>query len=163
MFWLWSFLIYWLVMFVTCYVVVDFGQRYYYEEPTKHAALRVAAGSLIFAALLTRRGVVVGRLAGEIPAWYDGVLASPVLLAAVLTLLAFAVFTLLFEYHPRHAIMIGPATVLIMAVLAGLAVDSLRNAQSGVPRETRAAPKVPRKRAGTLGPPPKAEVPAPAR
>ncbi len=50
---IWPFLIYWLVLFVVCFVVVEFGHDQLYDEVTPHAGLKVAGGSLLLAILLT--------------------------------------------------------------------------------------------------------------
>src|SRR6185312_10011967 len=50
---IWPLLIYWLVLFVACFVVVEFGHDQLYDEVTPHAGLKVAGGSLILAILLT--------------------------------------------------------------------------------------------------------------
>ena len=50
---IWPLLIYWLVLFVACFVVVEFGQDQLYDEVTPHAGLKVAGGSLLIAILLT--------------------------------------------------------------------------------------------------------------
>ena len=50
---IWPFLIYWLVMFVACFVVVEVAQDQLYDEVTPHAGLKVTLGSLLIAMLLT--------------------------------------------------------------------------------------------------------------
>ena len=50
---IWPLLIYWLVLFVACFVVVEIGQDQLYDEVTPRAGLKVVGGSLLLAALLT--------------------------------------------------------------------------------------------------------------
>ena len=49
----WPFLIYWLVMFVACFVVVEVGQDQLYDEVTPRVGLKVAGGSSLIAMVLT--------------------------------------------------------------------------------------------------------------
>ncbi len=49
----WPFLIYFVILFVVCYIVVEYGQNYFYDEVTPAAAAKVALGALILAAILT--------------------------------------------------------------------------------------------------------------
>ena len=46
----WPLLIYWLVLFVVCFVLVEIGHDQLYDEVAKHAGLRVAGGSFVLAA-----------------------------------------------------------------------------------------------------------------
>ena len=50
---LWPLLIYWLVLFVLCYIVVEVAQDQFYDAVTPKSGLKVAAGTLIFAGLAT--------------------------------------------------------------------------------------------------------------
>jgi hypothetical protein len=49
----WPLLIYWLVLYVACYTACEVGQDQFYDEVTPNVGLKVAAGSLILAALAT--------------------------------------------------------------------------------------------------------------
>ena len=53
----WPLLIYWLLLFVACYIVVEYGQNYLYDEPTPNVALKVALGSLVDPTRQPARGV----------------------------------------------------------------------------------------------------------
>ena len=50
---IWSFLIYYLILFASCYIVVEYGQNYFYDEATPGVAAKVAIGTLLLAAILT--------------------------------------------------------------------------------------------------------------
>ena len=41
---IWPFLLYWLVMFVACFVVVEVAQDQLYDQVTPRAGLKVASG-----------------------------------------------------------------------------------------------------------------------
>ncbi len=113
---LWPFLIYWVVLFVICYIVVEFAQNYLYDEATPNFGLKVAGGAVVLAAMLT---------------WtrssFDTMLTSDIPHTVLQAIVWFAVFTLIFRFHPQHAVMIGVVTMLLVAGLASLAVDSLTN------------------------------------
>jgi hypothetical protein len=152
MFWLLAFLIYWLVLFVACYTVVEYGQTYYYEEKTAGAALRVAGGSLILAILWTRRSVLQ-VFPPRVERWYDQFFTADI--AAWLLLIAivsFVIFTLLFQFHPRHAVYLGPLTVLIVGGMASIAAASIARPGGTPPPEIRVPSKPVRKAAGGVPP-----------
>ncbi len=49
----WPFLIYWLVLFIVCYSIVEFGQDQLYDEVTPKAWLKVGGGTFALALILT--------------------------------------------------------------------------------------------------------------
>ena len=59
----WPFLIYWLVMFVACFVVVEIGQDQLYDEVTPRVGLKVAGGSALIAMVI----------AGAPVLWFTGI------------------------------------------------------------------------------------------
>ncbi len=107
-------LIYWLVVFVLCYIVVEVGQDQLYDEVTPRVGLKVALGSLLLAMLLTWLRPSLDRM-------LTSELASTVLLA----LAGFGVFTVVFQFQPQHAAWIGALTMLLSSGMATLGVDSL--------------------------------------
>ena len=50
---IWALLIYWLVIFVGCYVVIEIGQDQLYDEVTPNVGFKVTGGSLLLALMLT--------------------------------------------------------------------------------------------------------------
>jgi hypothetical protein len=110
------FLFYWLILFVACFAVVEFGQGYLYDETTPSAALKVAGGSAILAAMLTWTRT-------EFQTMFTGDLGQTVILAVV----SFAVFTLAFRFQPWHALPIGVLTVLLVSGTATMGVQSFTN------------------------------------
>jgi hypothetical protein len=119
---IWPLLIYWLVMFVACYVVVEVAQDQFYDEVTPNPGLKVGAASLILAIMLT---------------WLHPSFESMFTTGFIWTILQgivwFAVFTLILQFHPWHALGLGIVTMLIVTGLATMGVDSLM-----APRVTQA-------------------------
>ena len=159
MFWLWAFLVYWLVLFVACYVVVEYGQTYYYEEKTSGAGLRVAGASLILAILWTRRSVLQNTPRAVVT-WYDQVFTTDAAWLLMIAIVSFVLFTLLLQFHPQHAVYLGPLTVLLIGAMASMAAASMARAGGAVPLEIRVPAKPVRKAVG--GVPPVASPEAPA-
>jgi hypothetical protein len=114
MFWLWTLLVYWLILFVICYVVGEYGQNYLYDETTPFLGLKVLGGTFILAALLTR-----------FRSSYDTMFTSEIHWTVLQAVVWFVVFTLVFRFHPKHAASLGIMAFLIGGGLAGMAVDSL--------------------------------------
>lgn len=116
-------LAYWLILFVGCYITVEYAQGYLYDETTPAAGLKVAIGTLILAGVLT---------------WtrtrYDTILTSDIGRTVLQAVIWFAVFTLIFRFHPLHAFAIGVVAFFILAGMASLAIDSLTGSNpSGAP------------------------------
>jgi hypothetical protein len=111
---LWAILIYWLVVFVGCYIVVEIAQDQLYDEVTPHVGLKVGAGSLLLALLLS-------YLRPAYDSMFTTSLASTVLQAIVW----FVVFTLIFQFHPWHGLGLGTASMLLISGLATMGVDSI--------------------------------------
>jgi hypothetical protein len=109
-----AFLIYWLVFFVACFIINEQGQNYFYDEVPKYSGLRVAAGSLILAALAT---------------WlrpsYETLFTSNISWTLLQAVVWFGVFTLILQFHPWHALGLGLTAMVLVTGLATLGVDSL--------------------------------------
>lgn len=107
-------LIYWLVMFVTSSIAVEVGQDQLYDEVTPMVGLKVAVGSLLLAALAT---------------WlrpsYESMFTAGVAWTVLQGIVWFGVFTLIYQFHPQHALAIGIPMMLIIPGLATLGVDSM--------------------------------------
>jgi len=145
----WPFLIYYILIFVACYIMVEFGQDFFYGEPTPGHAWKVALGALILAGLLT---------------WtksnYATMFTSEFMWTALQGIAWFAVFVLVFRFHPWHGAGIGLAAMLLLTGTATLVVDSMLTPRSTARIDTSRPATVPVRRPA-YAPPPKA-VPAPA-
>jgi len=115
----WPFLIYWLVLFVACFVVVEIGQDQLYDEVTPRAGLKVAAGSLVIAVLMT------ALRAKGFAASFDSMFTSNIASTLLQGVVWFVVFTLIFQFHPWHALGLGVVTMLLVSGLATMGVDSI--------------------------------------
>jgi peptidoglycan/LPS O-acetylase OafA/YrhL len=150
----WPFLIYWLILFVACSVVTEYGQTYLYDETTPRVGLKLLLGTMILAALMTRTRTS-----------YDTMLTSELGWTVIQAIVWFGVFTLILHFQPWHGGIIGIVTMLLVAGIATLGVDSLTgsNRQGALPTNVR--PSRPLRR--SVGVPPQvpadaAEKPAPA-
>jgi hypothetical protein len=115
----WPFLIYWLVIFVACFVVVEIGQDQLYDEVTPRVGLKVAGGSALIAILLTTL-----RYYG-VAASFESMFTSNIAWTLLQGVVWFGVFTLIFQFHPWHAVGIGTATMLMVSGLATMGVESV--------------------------------------
>jgi hypothetical protein len=116
---IWPLLIYWLVMFVACFVVVEVAQDQLYDQVTPRAGLKVSSGSLLIAMLLTwlkARGV---------PVSYLSMFTSDFAWTVLQGIVWFGVFTLIFQFHPWHALGLGLVTMVMVTGLATMGVESL--------------------------------------
>ena len=116
---IWPFLIYWLVIFVACFVVVEVAQDQLYDEVTPHAGLKVTLGSLLIAMLLTAL-----RYYG-FPASFESMFTSNIAWTLLQGVVWFGVFTLILQFHPWHALGLGIATMLMVSGLATMGVESI--------------------------------------
>jgi hypothetical protein len=130
---IWPFLIYWLVMFVGCYVVVEVGQDQLYDEVTPHSGLKVAGGSLLIALLLT-----VLRAKG-LAASYDSMFTTNIIWTLLQAIVWTGVFILIFRFHPWHGLGLGLATMLLVTGLATMGVESLLAKPATTTQATRAS------------------------
>jgi hypothetical protein len=145
-----SCLIYWLALFVVCFIVVEYAQDQLYDAVVPHAGLRVALGTLVLAVVLT---VLRTR--------YETMLTSDLAWTVLQALVWFGVFTLVFQFHPPHAAAIGTITMLLVAGLATVGVDSLTRPSPAVaPVSAQAPPQPVRRPLGPLAPPPPEKAPA---
>ena len=115
----WPFLIYYLLMFVISYIVVDYGQYYFYDEVTPGAALKVALGALILAGILT-------ATRSNFATMFTSDIASTVVLAMAWSV----VFILIYRFQPWHGFGLAMATLLIFAGMSTLVVDSMLSPKS---------------------------------
>lgn len=121
------FLVYWLLIFVVNYVVVEYGQNYLYDEATPKFGLKVLGGSFLLAALAT---------------WlrpsFDTMFTNTFHWTALQALAWVGVFLLLYQFHPPHALLIGLTAMVIVLGLATMTAESLtRPRQTLAPTNTR--------------------------
>ena len=115
----WPFLIYFLILFVVCYIVVEYGQNYFYDEVTPAVAAKVALGAFILALILT-------KTRSNFATMFTADIASTVVLAIAWS----GVFILIFRFHPWHGFGLAMATLLIFAGMSTLVVDSMLTPKS---------------------------------
>jgi magnesium-transporting ATPase (P-type) len=116
---IWAFLIYWLVIFVACFIVVEVGQDQLYDEVTPRAGLKVGSGSFLIAALLTALRYF------EVPASFESMFTTNIAWTLLQGIVWFGVFTLILQFHPWHALGLGIATMLLVSGLATMGVESI--------------------------------------
>jgi hypothetical protein len=115
----WPLLIYWLVLFVVCFVLVEIGHDQLYDQVTAHAGLKVAGGSLVLAGLLT-----VLRAYG-FPASFESMFTTNIGWTALQAVVWFLVFMFVFQFHPWHALGLGLTAMVLVSGLATMGVDSV--------------------------------------
>lgn len=118
-------LVYWVVLYVACYITVEFAQNYLYDEVTPLPWLKVGIGTLLMAAMLT-----------YFKTGFDTILTADFGWSVLQAMVWFAIFTLIFRFQPIHALAIGVCAFFILAGTATLAVDSFTG-QTGTPRPVR--------------------------
>lgn len=128
-----AFALNWLLLFVACYLIVEFAQKYLYDETAKGMALRVLLGSLVLAVALT---------------WtrssFDTMFTANFLWTFLQAVLWVVVFTFVFQFQPLHGAVLGVLGMVILAGMATLAVDSFQS--SGKPRPEFRTPSKPIRR-----------------
>lgn len=143
---LWAFLIYWLVVFVACFAVIEIAQDQLYDEVTPRVGLKVTAGSFLLAlmlALFYQRGL---------PASFESMFTTNIMWTVLQAIVWFGVFTLIYQFHPWHALGLGIMTMLLVSGLATMGVDSmLKPTPATVSRPAAAVNKPVRQ---SLAPPP---------
>lgn len=142
----WAFLIYWLVVFVGCYIVVEIGQDQLYDEVTPQVGWKVGGGTLLLALVLA-----IFYHKGS-PISYESMFTSSFAWTVLLGIIWFAVFTLIFQFHPWHALGLSIMTMLMVCGLATMGVNSMLSpTPASVSRPAAAVSKPVRQ---SLAPPP---------
>lgn len=142
-----------LVLFVALYVVAEYGHYYLYDQGPPLLAVRVAVGALVLGLLLlwTRSS-------------FDTMFTSEIGKTVLQGIAWFLVFMFILRFHPWHALGLSVATMLLVAGLAGLVVDSFNRSQGRNPIPVRQPSKPYRQAIPAASPPPSvapAEAPAP--
>jgi hypothetical protein len=145
----WPLLIYWMVLFIACFTIVEFGQDQFYDEVTPHSGLKVAVGSFLLAAVAT---------------WlrpsFDTMFTSNLAWTVLQGIIWFGVFTLIFQFHPQHAAAIGIVAMLLIPGVATMGVESLLRTRPVSPATRYLGPPKPiRKPLGAIAPPTKEAAP----
>ena len=142
---IWAFVLYALMLFVVSYILVEYGQKYLYDEVTPYAALKVGAGSLILAGLLTWT-----RSSFETMFTADFARTLLIMLVAVVT------FVLIYRFQPLHGLGFGVVLILLLPGLASMVVQSVTTPAPD-PRTVSSTPAKPlRKGTGVITTPPAA-------
>ena len=132
----WPFLIYYILAFVACYIIVEFGQDFFYGEPTPGHTWKVALGAVILAATLTWTKSNYATMFTDDFKW-----------TALQGIVWFAVFVLVFRFHPWHGLGIGLAAMVLLTGTATMVADSLLTrpaaARIDTSRPTAAPPRRP--------------------
>jgi hypothetical protein len=145
------FLIYWLVVFVGCYVVIEIGQDQLYDEVTPRIGLKVTAGSFLLALMLTL------FYRANLSASYESMFTTNIMWTVLQAIVWFGVFTLIYQFHPWHALGLGIMSMLLISGIATMGVDSmLKPTPAAVSRPAAAVNKPVRQ---SLSPPPAPEQP----
>ncbi len=115
----WPLLIYWLVLFVVCFMLVEIGHDQLYDQATPRAGWKVAGGSLALAALLT------ALRAYGFPASFESMFTTNIGWTVLQGVVWFLVFMFIFQFHPWHALGLGVVTMILVSGLATMGVDSV--------------------------------------
>ncbi|HEY2158778.1 MAG TPA: hypothetical protein VGH33_24315 [Isosphaeraceae bacterium] len=138
---IWQFLLYTFICFVISFVLVEYGQRYLYDEVTPYVGLKVLGGAVVMGALLT---------------WtkssFDTMFTADLPYTALVAIVWAGVFVLAFRFQPVHGALFALAAVLLLPGLATIAVESVMRPSPNPATVTRGKAKPPRRSLG--GPPP---------
>ncbi len=126
-------LIYWLVTFVACYIVVEIGQDQLYDEVTPRVGLKVAGGSLLLASMLT-----IFHARGS-AASFETMFTTNILWTIFQAIVWIGVFMLIFQFHPWHAFGLGIATMILVQGVATMGVVSMTTPTPAVVNRPAAA------------------------
>lgn len=139
----WPFLIYTLILYVVSYILVDYGQKYLYDETPPYVALKIGLGALLMAGILT---------------WtkssFETMFIDDIWKTALLAIVWVGVFILIFRFQPLHGAAFAMVAVLVVPGLATMVVQGALKSRTAASRPTYAPVKAYRK--------PMATVPAPS-
>lgn len=145
---IWQFLLYTFICFVVSFILVEYGQKYLYDEVTPYVGLKVLGGAVLMGGLLT---------------WtkssFDTMFTADVPYTALLALAWAAVFILCFRFQPAHGAVFALVAVLLLPGMATIVVQSMTTARPNPATTTPGRAKPPRK---ALGGQPIAPAPEPA-
>jgi hypothetical protein len=127
----WPLLIYWLVLFVVCFMLVEIGHDQLYDQVTAHAGWKVAGGSLLLA------GLLAGLRAYGFPASFESMFTTNIGWTFLQGVVWFLVFMFIFQFHPWHALGLGLTTMVLVSGLATMGVDSVLAKKRGATAASR--------------------------
>lgn len=140
-----QFLLYSFICFVVSFILVEYGQKYLYDEVTPHVALKVGGGALLMGVLLT---------------WtkssFDTMFTADLPYTALMAIAWAAVFILCFRFQPLHGAVFALVAVLLLPGLATIAVQSVTTPRPNPATVTPGRAKPPRKSLGAPPPTPEA-------
>ena len=110
-------LVYWLVFFTIHFILVEYGQSYLYDESTPSTGLKVTLGSFMAAVAAT-----------YFRPSFDTMFTTYLQWTALQALLWFAIFTVLYQFQPQHAVGISLVSFLLFSGLTSMAVDGMTKA-----------------------------------
>jgi hypothetical protein len=148
----WPFLIYAVILFAVCYIVVEYGQNYFYDEVTPAPFAKVALGTLILAGILTYTR-----------SSFDSMFTSDITKTVFLAIAWSGVFILVFRFQPWHGFGLAMATLLIFAGMSTLVVDSMLSPRPAGRMDTNSETKILRRPASGATAPMPTTTPPPAK
>lgn len=130
--------VYWLVFFTIHFVIVEYGQDYFYDEVTSAAGGKIALGSFISAAIAT-------YFHPSLESMFTYQIQWTVLQAIIW----FVIFTVIYQFQPQHAVGLAIVAFLIFPGLATMAVDGMsRGTPTALPSKLTEPGKPIRRSAG---------------
>jgi hypothetical protein len=111
---IWQFLLYTFICFVVSYILVEYGQKYLYDETTPYIGLKVLGGALLMGAMLTYT-----------KSSFDTMFTAEIPYTALLAIAWAAIFILCFRFQPVHGAVFALVAVLLLPGLATIAVESV--------------------------------------
>lgn len=109
-----TFLIYWLVAFVGCFVIVEIAQDQLYDQLTPRAGLKVTLAAAVLAVLMSYYH----------PS-FESMFTTNILYTIFQGVVWSLVFMFILQFHPWHALGLGLATMLLVSGLATMGVDAM--------------------------------------
>jgi hypothetical protein len=125
------FLVYWLILFVFCFIVSDYSQKFLYDEATPYLGLKIAGGTFLMAILMAR-----------FKPSYDTMFTSNIHWTLLQAMIWTAIFIFVFRFHPKHAVALALGTFLVIGGMATIGVNSM---MGETPAETHVQRAVPAK------------------
>jgi hypothetical protein len=145
---IWQFLLYTFICFVVSFILVEYGQRYLYDEVTHYVGPKVLGGAAIMGATLT---------------WtkssFETMFTNDILFTALMAIVWAGVFILCYRFQPVHGALFALATILLLPGLATIAVEGMTRPSANPATVTRGREKPIRRTLGGGAPP---TAPAPA-
>lgn len=140
-------LIYWMVLFVACYAVIEIAQDQLYDEVTPGVGWKVTLGSLVLALMAT---------------WlrpsFETIFTANLAWTALQGVVWFLVFLFIFQFHPQHAIALCLPVMVMVTGLATMGVDSMTKPTPRTAATTNSRNNLPKR--GSLG---GAQAPEPSK